>query len=74
MKKLFIPLLLAGALLACKNQQHPKNWNHINPATEDHAHELVSEKLELNNGAKWKVDRITNNNIENLKAIIKEFT
>jgi len=32
-----------------------------------------SEKLELNNGAKWKVDKITKNNIDNLKAIVRRF-
>ncbi|MCO5948195.1 hypothetical protein [Mucilaginibacter flavidus] len=34
-------------------------------------HEPASEKLVLNNGAKWKVDKITYNNVNNLQQIAK---
>jgi len=34
-------------------------------------HEQASEKLVLNNGAKWKVDKITNNNVSDLQQMAK---
>jgi hypothetical protein len=34
-------------------------------------HEPTSEKLMLNNGAKWKVDKITNNNVIDLQQMAK---
>ena len=34
-------------------------------------HKPASEKLVLNNGAKWKVDKITNNNVSNLQQVVK---
>jgi len=33
-------------------------------------HEPASEKLVLNNGAKWKVDKITNNNVSDLQQMV----
>jgi hypothetical protein len=74
MKKLLALLLLTGTLLACNNHQHAENKNAIETSEADHRqNETVSEKLILNNGAKWKVDSITNSNVENLQAIIKKF-
>ena len=34
-------------------------------------HEQASEKLVLNHGVKWKVDKITYNNVTNLQQIVK---
>jgi len=38
-----------------------------------HQHEQASEKLVLNNGAKWRVDKITNNNVSNIQLMVKPF-
>lgn len=72
MKKLFILPFFAIVLLAC-NSQHGKNWNANNSASDKHQDATESEKLVLNNGAKWKVDDITSGNVKNLQAIVKEF-
>jgi len=34
-------------------------------------HEPASEKLVLNNGAKWKVDKITHDNVVHLQQVVK---
>lgn len=34
-------------------------------------HEPASEKLVLNNGGKWKVDKITNDNVASLQQMVK---
>lgn len=74
MKKLSVTLfMLTGVLLACASTLGAKNRPAINPPAGRHQHEISSEKLELNNGAKWKVDRTTNANVNNLKQILKGF-
>jgi hypothetical protein len=73
MKKLFILLVLTSVLSACNTNQHTKNWNTGDSSAVDPQHETASEKLVLNNGAKWKVDSITKNNVKNLQAIVEEF-
>jgi hypothetical protein len=72
MKKLLTPLLLIVALLACNTPKSNKNYNKTAEADEHHA-EAANEKLELNNGAKWKADSTTNNNVNNLKLILTKF-
>jgi len=74
MKKLLIPLLLIVALLACNNHKPVKNKNYNNPVEADEHHAgVTNEKLELNNGAKWKADTTTNNNVNDLKRILTKF-
>ncbi len=58
MKKLTLILLLTIAFFAGN-------------ASSLYQHEPASEKLVLNNGAKWKVDKITNDNVLNLQQIVK---
>ena len=77
MKKLFViplvSLILTSTLLANANNLHAQKIPAINSSTGKHQHEISSEKLVLNNGAKWKVDRTTNDNVNNLKQIFKGF-
>jgi Spy/CpxP family protein refolding chaperone len=74
MKKLSVTLfILTGALLACASTLSAKNSSAVNTPAGMHQHEISSEKLVLNNGAKWKVDRTTNSNVDNLKHIFKGF-
>lgn len=74
MKKLSITLLiLTGVLLACANVLNAKTLSAIKLLADKNQHEISSEKLALNHGAKWKVDRATNDNVDNLKQILKRF-
>ncbi|MFI5138267.1 MAG: hypothetical protein ACHQIM_10605 [Sphingobacteriales bacterium] len=74
MKKTAIKLfMLTAMVLACANTLNAKNSSAVNPLAGRYQHETSSEKLVLNNGAKWKVDRSTNGNVDNLKLILKGF-
>lgn len=74
MKNLSVTLfILTGMLLACVNILNAKNSSTINPLAGTHQHKISSEKLVLNNGAKWKVDHATNGNVNNLKHIFNRF-
>ena len=66
MRKTFQLLSFSLLLLACNSS--------INK-TEEHAEHSHSEttNLALNNGAKWKADAITNNNVLDIKAIANNF-
>ncbi|WP_295801071.1 hypothetical protein [Mucilaginibacter sp.] len=41
-------------------------------ATGRYQHEKASEELVLNNGAKWKIDQATGNNVARLQQIVKK--
>jgi hypothetical protein len=74
MKKLLILLLLTGTLWSCNNPRHAENKDAADTSeVKNHQHGQVSEKLVMNNGAKWKVDVSTNNNVRNLQEILKKF-
>ena len=65
--------ILTVMTLACANKLSAKNISAGTPSTSRYQHKISSEKLVLNNGAKWKVDRSTNGNVDNLKLILKGF-
>ena len=74
MNRLLTILLLANFLWACNNHTHSENKEAISPSEADHhQHETTTEKLVLNNGAKWKADSNTNSNVNNLLVIIENF-
>ena len=74
MNKLLTILLLTNFMWACNSHRHSENKEAINSTEADHhQQEIISEKLVLNNGAKWKADSTTNNNVKNLFAIIEAF-
>ncbi|MGZ3753668.1 MAG: hypothetical protein ACXVAY_01845 [Mucilaginibacter sp.] len=74
MKKIStVSLLFAGLLMANADIVSAKNFLNTTSFEVKYQHETSSEKLVLNNGAKWKVDRTTNNNVSNLKQILKRF-
>ncbi|MEP6612371.1 MAG: hypothetical protein ABJA76_10815 [Mucilaginibacter sp.] len=58
MKKLTLIFLLTAAFFAGNAQGLSQ-------------HEPASEKLVLDNGAKWKVDKITSDNVANLQQTVK---
>jgi hypothetical protein len=70
MKKLLTLLLLTATLSACNNQQRSGNKAALDTSEANHG--SSAEKLVLNNGAKWKVDVSTNNNVKNIQEILKE--
>jgi hypothetical protein len=57
MKKLLILLSVMAMLWACNRQQHG----------------TATDKLTLNNAAKWQVDTGTRGQVKNLEAILKNF-
>ena len=64
-------LFTIGAMLflySCSNREQGSNNTEIK-----NAKEVTTEKLELNNGNKWKADSITNINVKNLQAIIQKY-
>lgn len=74
MKKLLTPLLLIAALWACNHHKLAGNRNFNNPVEADeHRPRATDEKLELNNGVKWKVDLSTNDNVNEMEVILKKF-
>lgn len=68
MKKLLPLLLLTATLLACNNQPHSENKATLHTFEANHG--ISAEKLVLNDGAKWKVDVSTNNNVKNIQEIL----
>lgn len=58
MKKLTLIILLTATFF-------------VGNAANLYQHEAASEKLVLNNGVKWKVDKITNDNVANLQQLVK---
>lgn len=73
MKKLLILLSLTATLSACNNQQHSKSSAELEQSEVNDHHGAAAERLTLNNGAKWKVDVSTNNNVKNLQDMLNEF-
>jgi len=68
MKKSIILFIYITLLFAC-NQSSDKV-----EADEQHSHDQVqATELSLNNGAKWKADSITNNNVLNLHTVADNF-
>lgn len=68
MKKSIFIFICTTLLVAC-NQSSDKV-----EANEQRSHDQVqSAELSLNNGAKWKADSITNNNVLNLRTIADNF-
>jgi hypothetical protein len=79
MSKLFVLLMASAILMACNNQQQEGHEGHA-----DHQHATESAPvatpaaetpsgntgLVLNNGAKWKADAATNQNVVLLRQII----
>jgi hypothetical protein len=72
MKKLFIILFLTNIMWACNNQEAAQNKEVVKANETEHQKDST-EKLELNNGVKWKADSITNKNIKSLKAIVGNY-
>jgi hypothetical protein len=74
MKKLVTLLFLTGTLWACNNKGPSEKKEIINPGEADHHEQSVSSgELVLNNGAKWKADSTTNNNVRHLQTVLEQF-
>jgi hypothetical protein len=65
---------LTGILFACNNHKPVESKNVVNSSeADDDRPAAKTEPLVLNNGAKWKVDISTNNNVNNIKGIPGKF-
>lgn len=74
MKKTLILLLLTGTLFACNNSKPVESKSVVNSSeADDDLPGSKTEPLVLNNGAKWKVDISTNNNVSDIKGILEKF-
>ncbi len=88
MKKVLLSLFTAAILFGCSSQdsatvaEDHSDHDHAAATHETDAHEqaspadataLATGVPDLNNGAKWKADVSTNENVANLKSIINEF-
>ncbi len=69
MKKIFFLVAASVLLFACN--QGGKNAANVEHSSHEHA--VADEQLTLNNGAKWRADSITNNNVVYLKTISDNF-
>ena len=73
MKKLLALLFLTGTLWACNNNTPSEKKEAIDSAETDHHEQSVnSGELLLNNGAKWKADSTTNNNVKSLLVVLEK--
>ena len=87
MKKIFLSLFTAAILFGCNSSDSKTvaddQADHDHPAATQDADDnmndapssaaLASGVPELNNGAKWKADASTNENVANLKSMIDKF-
>ena len=68
MKKSTLLFIYATLLFACNQSSNKAESNE-----HDSADQAQTTELSLNNGAKWKADSITNNNVLNLRTIADNF-
>lgn len=75
MKKVLWLLLATGVFLSCNSKQHLENKapGNLIDTVSNHP-ENNAEEIALNNGARWKADEVTNNNVNGLKTIIDNFS
>lgn len=72
MKNIFIASLLGLLFIACKTKQIAEP-SPEQPAMENQqAHEHPEHNLSLNQGAKWKSDLATLENVKNLQSIVEQ--
>jgi len=71
---MLILLILSGFLMACSNQKPAESKAAASSVTADDDNDSVTTgELVLNNGARWRVDAITNYHVNDLQAISKRF-
>lgn len=70
--KLFIISFWLLLIAACNNQ-NPAPVADEHKAADQQEHNLPADALSLNNGAKWKADSSTNNNVKAMEAIVEQF-
>lgn len=70
--KRIIPILLITALLAGCDSNKGSGGKPSTVSEKQEVHEEKGGVLQLNNGAKWKIDSVTSVNVGLLKAIVLE--
>ena len=68
-------IITVSSLLAisCRNDQQSATRKETKSEEVKHEHDSDAGKLGLNNGARWKADSSTNNNVKELLAIVEKF-
>ena len=73
MKKIISILLVTAYLTACDSNKGNEQKPSADTVSEKHeVHEEKAGVLQLNNGAKWKIDSVTAINVGLLKTIVSE--
>jgi hypothetical protein len=72
--KNFLMLLMCVSLVWACNDVRTKKEEEDKTVETWHQHDEKLSTLGLNNGAKWKADERTNNNVAELKLIVSRFT
>jgi hypothetical protein len=71
MKPGFLYLLLVIIILSCNNSaRHEEQTKE--PIHEQHSNEILGDSLRLNQGKKWNIDAITNDNIASFQRIAEQ--
>lgn len=70
MKKLLSLLLLIVSIISCKSKSNNGQSPADTLSSKQEVHENTGTELSLNNGAKWKVDSITQVHFNELKNIV----
>lgn len=70
-----VTLLISFVVLCSCNHQHHADVRDATGTMEDshQKHDSTISSLQLNNGAKWKADSITNRNVKILQSLINHF-
>lgn len=73
MKKIISILLVTALLTACDSNKRNEQKPSVDTVSEKHEeHEEKGGVLQLNNGAKWKIDSVTAVNVGLLKTIVSD--
>ena len=73
MKIILLVATFSVFAISCGNDQQKATKTETTSEEAKHENEAAKEKLELNNGARWKADSSTNNNVKNLQDIVEKF-
>ena len=73
MKILWVIAVSSFLAVSCGNDHQSTDKKEVTSENVKHEHDPDASKLELNNGARWKADSSTDNNVKDLQAIVDKF-
>ncbi|MEO6851849.1 MAG: hypothetical protein ABI166_14505 [Mucilaginibacter sp.] len=74
MRNILAILLIAASLASCTNHKTAEKTVVVSAEADEQDERSQGQELTLNNGAKWKIDESTHNNVVNLQNILNAFT